>query len=207
MCSEIMIIDPGISNLKSITRGFITQGFKVKIAVNPGDIKAAESLVLPGVGAFPKAVQVLKNSGLWNAIIDHVEEGKPLLGVCLGMQLLFTDSEEHGLTRGLGLISGHVVQFPPDRLVPHMGWNEVIQVRKGVLFQDIPDRTDFYFVHSFYTRPDDEDCIMGYTDHNGRFASVVQNGNVYGTQFHPEKSQVYGLTLLRNFAHITEKRV
>lgn len=157
------------------------------------------------MGAFPKAVQVLKSTGLWKAIIDHAEKGKPLLGICLGMQLLFSDSEEHRLTDGLGLIPGHVVQFPPDRIVPHMGWNEVVQGKKSVLFQKIPDRADFYFVHSYYASPDNEDNIIGYSDNGGRFASAVQKENVYGTQFHPEKSQDNGLTLLRNFAYITEK--
>lgn len=201
----ITIIDLGISNIKSITRGFITQGFGVKTAMEAEDVREAESLVLPGVGAFPKAVQVLKSTGLWKAIIDHVNKGKPLLGICLGMQLLFSDSEEHRLTDGLGLIPGHVVQFPPDRIVPHMGWNEVIQGEKSAVFKNIPDRADFYFVHSYYGSPDDEHYITGYADNGGMFASAVQNKNVYGTQFHPEKSQDNGLLLLRNFAYITEK--
>lgn len=201
----IAIIDLGISNIKSITRGFMTQGFRVKTAMKAEDVKEAESLVLPGVGAFPKAVQVLKSTGLWKAIIDHVKKGKPLLGICLGMQLLFSGSEEHRLTDGLGLIPGHVVQFPPDRIVPHMGWNEVVQGEKSAVFKNIPDRADFYFVHSYYASPDDERYITGYSDNGGMFASAVQNKNVYGTQFHPEKSQNNGLLLLKNFAYITEK--
>ncbi|MHC4105690.1 MAG: imidazole glycerol phosphate synthase subunit HisH [Planctomycetota bacterium] len=201
----ITLIDLGISNIKSIVRGFSTQGFKVQIASGPDDIKSSESLVLPGVGAFPKACQALQNSGFWEAVIEHARRGRPLLGVCLGMQLLFTDSEEHGLSSGLDLIDGHVVRFPPDRLVPHMGWNVVSQAGKSPLFKNVPDRADFYFVHSFYARPDKEECVTGYSDHNGRFAASIQNENVFGTQFHPEKSQNNGLTLLRNYASLTEK--
>jgi glutamine amidotransferase len=201
----ITLIDLGISNIKSIVRGFSTQGFQVRVASGPEEIKTADSLVLPGVGAFPRACQALRTSGFWDAALEHAERGRPLLGVCLGMQLLFTDSEEHGLTEGLGLIEGHVVRFPSDRLVPHMGWNVVNQAGRSPLFKGIPDGADFYFVHSFYARPDGEEFVTGYSDHSGRFAASVQKGNVFGTQFHPEKSQNNGLTLLRNFACLTEK--
>ena len=177
----------------------------MQIAAGPEEIKTAKSLVLPGVGAFPKACQALKKNGFWEAAVEHAGRGRPLLGVCLGMQLLFTDSAEHGLTTGLDLIEGHVVRFPPDRLVPHMGWNVVNQAGKCPLFEGIPDKADFYFVHSFYAIPDKEECVTGYSDHNGRFAASVQKDNVFGTQFHPEKSQNNGLRMLRNFASLTEK--
>jgi len=208
----ITIIDLGISNIKSITRGFTTQGFEVKIAKNPLDVKAAKSLVLPGVGAFPKAVEILKVKKVWNAIIDYANSGRPLIGICLGMQLLFTSSEEHGYTEGLNLIKGRVVKFPDDRRVPHMGWNEVMQKRmNGVfnngLFNHIPDSVSFYFVHSYYAVCDNDEDEIGYTDHGGRFISAVQRRNIYGTQFHPEKSQKYGLMLLKNFALITESSI
>jgi len=201
----ITIVDPGISNIKSITRGFTTQGYKINIAIDSEDVRKAKSLVLPGVGAFPKAVQVLKNRRIWDAIIDHANSGKPLFGICLGMQLLFSISNEHGLTEGLNLIKGHVVKFPDTRPVPHMGWNEVIQKGKSPLFNNIPQRKDFYFVHSYYAIVDNAEDKIGCTDHYGMFTSAVQRKNIYGVQFHPEKSQKYGLTLLRNFALITEK--
>lgn len=201
----ITIIDLGISNIKSITRGFITQGFGVKVTADPEDVRKASSLVLPGVGAFPKAMEILRKKGLDQAIREHTAAGKPLAGICLGMQLLFSDSTEHSHTRGLDLLRGHVVRFPMDRPVPHMGWNEVVQKQSSLLFREIPDRADFYFVHSYYAEPENVGSIVGESDHYGRFAAAVQNGVIFGTQFHPEKSQKYGLQLLRNFASITER--
>jgi glutamine amidotransferase len=200
----ITIIDLGISNIKSITRGFMTQGFDVQITSKPEEVARSSSLVLPGVGAFPKAIERLEQMDLFKPVVDHAAKGRPLLGVCLGMQLLFTDSVEHTHTRGLDVVPGHVMRFPDDRPVPHMGWNEVVMKKKNVLFEGIPDRTDFYFVHSFYGSPDSEDDEIAVTDHYGRFTSAVQRENVYGVQFHPEKSQKYGLLLLRNFAMLTE---
>jgi len=203
----ITIIDAGISNIKSIARGFVTQGFEVRVTTDPLDVAKAASLVLPGVGAFPKAVEVLKRNGLWRAVLEHARSGKPLLGVCLGMQLLFGDSDEHGFTEGLALIPGCVRRFPPDRPVPHMGWNAVEVVRESPLFEGIPQRADFYFVHSYYGTPDDPLHEVGACDHGGRFTAAVRRENVFGTQFHPEKSQDQGLRVLRNFAALTETRV
>ena len=197
----ITIIDLGISNIKSIARGFFVQGFGVKIASSPEDIRNAESLVLPGVGAFPKAMEVLDRRGFIEPVLDHARQGKPLFGVCLGMQLLFTESGEHGDTRGLGIIPGRVVRFPPGRQVPHMGWNRVIQ-KGGRLFSGIADGADFYFVHSYIVEPDNCDDVAAETDHDGRFVSAVERENVFGVQFHPEKSQKWGLRLLENFAGI-----
>jgi imidazole glycerol-phosphate synthase subunit HisH len=202
----ITIIDAGISNIKSIVRGFVTQGFEVRVTDDPLDVAKADSLVLPGVGAFPKAVEVLKRNGLWRAVLAHARSGKPLLGVCLGMQLLFGDSDEHGLTEGLGLIPGSVRRFPPDRPVPHMGWNAVEVVRESPLFEGIPQRADFYFVHSYYGTPDDPLHEVGACDHGGRFTAAVRRDNVFGTQFHPEKSQDQGLRVLRNFAALNGTR-
>jgi glutamine amidotransferase len=202
----ITIIDVGISNIKSITRGFVTQGFQVRVTRDPDEVARAESLVLPGVGAFPKAMEMLHGTGLLQAVREHASRGRPLLGVCLGMQLLMTDSEEHGHTAGLDLVPGHVVRFPPDRPVPHMGWNEVTLNGDSVLFRGVPDGSDFYFVHSYYARPDDQGAVAGYSDHFGRFAAVLAFENVFGTQFHPEKSQDRGLKVLENFARLTESK-
>jgi glutamine amidotransferase len=200
----ITVIDLGISNIKSIARGFVTQGFEVIITTSPEVVAEAASLVLPGVGAFPKAVEVLKGKGLWDAILAHAGSGKPLIGICLGMQLLFTDSDEHTLTNGLNLVPGHVRRFPPDRPVPHMGWNEVSISRKSRLFRGVADEAAFYFVHSYYGEPDDPSWEIASSDHGGRFTAAVERGNVFGTQFHPEKSQDNGLAVLRNFALLTE---
>jgi glutamine amidotransferase len=196
----ITIIDLGISNIKSIYRGFSVQGFDVRVVAEPDGLKGAESLVIPGVGAFPRAMEILDRRGLIEPILAHASSGKPLLGVCLGMQLLLTDSVEHGLTKGLGIISGHVVLFPPGRQVPHMGWNSVIQSGDNRLFSGIPEGADFYFVHSYIARPVNGGDVVAETDHDGRFVSAVARGNVFGVQFHPEKSQRPGLHLLRNFA-------
>jgi glutamine amidotransferase len=200
----ITIINIGLSNIKSITRGFATQGYGVRVSRDPEDVRRADSLVLPGVGAFPKAMEVLRDSGLFEAICEHAAAEKPLMGICLGMQLLFTDSSEHHHTDGLGLVPGHVVRFPRDRPVPHMGWNSLSQTRSCRLFEGVPDPSDFYFVHSYYAKPDNPEHVVGNSDHCGRFAAAVQNENIYGTQFHPEKSQTHGLALLRNFARLTE---
>jgi len=201
----ITIIDLGISNIKSITRGFVTQRFQVRITDDPSLVETAESLVLPGVGAFPKAVQILRKKRLLQPVRDHALGNKPLIGICLGMQLLFTDSTEHGFTPGLNLIPGHVVRFPKDRPVPHMGWNEVVQNTPDILFRGITEKADFYFVHSYYVKPGDEQDEIAFSDHCGRFTAAVQRGNVFGVQFHPEKSQRNGLLLLKNFALLTER--
>ena len=201
----ITIIDLGISNIKSITRGFITHGFEVKVTLDPEAVVKTSSLVLPGVGAFPRAMDILKKNNLDEAIHEYVKSGRPLLGVCLGMQLLFSESEEHTLTRGLGIIDGRVVKFPDDRPVPHMGWNEVVQVKESPLFRGIKNRADFYFVHSYYVEVVEPGVEIAYSDHYGRFTAAVQKGNVFGTQFHPEKSQDWGLKLLKNFALLTEE--
>jgi len=197
----ITIIDLGISNIKSITRGFVTQGFQVHITTDPDDVYAADSLVL----AFPKAMELLNTKRLVEKIRKYAHSGRPLIGICLGMQLLFTGSDEYEKTEGLGLIPGHVTRFPLDRPVPHMGWNEVQIVKESILFEGIPDRSDFYFVHSYYAEPDDISDIVGYSDHYGKFTAVVQKGYIFGTQFHPEKSQNLGLKLLNNFARLTER--
>jgi glutamine amidotransferase len=201
----ITIVNIGISNLKSITRGFLTQGFEVQVTADPEVVSRARSLVLPGVGAFPKAMERLHSAGLTDAVRGFAATGRPLLGVCLGMQLLLSDSSEHVHTRGLDLIPGHVERFPRDRPVPHMGWNELISNRPSPLLDGVPGRADFYFVHSYVARPEQEEWVVGYSDHHGKFAAALQRDNVFGTQFHPEKSQDHGLRILRNFADLTER--
>ena len=198
----ITIVNLGISNIKSIARGFSTQGYQVKITDSPDDISSASLLVLPGVGAFPRAMEIIEKKGILKPIKRYALSGRPLLGVCLGMQLLFTESEEHGITKGLDIIKGRVVKFPGDRPVPHMGWNEVIQTKESPIFHGIKNIADFYFVHSYYVEPDNLRNEIAYSDHFGRFTAAVQDKNVFGTQFHPEKSQINGLKLLKNFAEL-----
>ena len=153
------------------------------------------------------AMEILDRRGLVEPILSHAESGRPLLGVCLGMQLLFTDSVEHGLTRGLGIIPGHVVRFPPGRQVPHMGWNSVIQSGDNRLFSGIPEGSDFYFVHSYIARPEHGGDVISETDHGGRFMSTVGRDNIFGVQFHPEKSQRLGMLLLKNYAGLNAERI
>ena len=196
----ITIIDAGISNIKSIARGFVTQGFEVRVTTDPMDVAKAASLVLPGVGAFPKAVEVLKRNGLWRAVLEHARSGKPLLGVCLGMQLLFADSDEHGLTEGLALIPGRVRRFPPDRPVPHMGWNDVTFRQNHPILEGVREGAFFYFVHSYYLRPRSEKEILMITEYGSTFVSAVASEKLTAFQFHPEKSSGDGLRLLENFA-------
>jgi glutamine amidotransferase len=203
--SLVTIIDLGISNIKSITRGFLFQGISVETTSFPEGIRRAESLVLPGVGAFPKAMEILNKRALIEPILDHVGQGRPLLGVCLGMQLLLTDSAEHELTKGLGIIPGHVVRFQEGIQVPHMGWNKVRQLKRSPLFSGIPDGADFYFVHSYIGQVQSSEDEIARTDHYGSFVSAAGRGRVYGVQFHPEKSQRLGLLLLRNFARFSKK--
>lgn len=202
----ITVVNLDISNLKSITRGFVTQGFELEITKDPQSVRDASCLVLPGVGAFPKAVERLRKTGLFEAVHAHAGSGKPLLGVCLGMQLLMSESEEHTRTRGLDLIRGRVRRFPPDRHVPHMGWNELIQCGRSPLLEGVPDGADFYFVHSYFAVPDDPSCVIGRSDYGENFSAAVQADRVFGVQFHPEKSQDYGLRVLRNFACLAGER-
>jgi glutamine amidotransferase len=202
----ITVVDIGISNLKSITRGFAVQGFGVRVTADPGTVRTASCLVLPGVGAFPKAVERLRGTGLFDAVRAYAAGGGPLLGVCLGMQLLMSESEEHARTPGLDLIRGRVRRFPPGRHVPHMGWNELVQARPSFLLEGIPDRADFYFVHSYFAEPEEPACVTGRSDYGGLFAAAVQAGRVFGVQFHPEKSQDRGLRILQNFALLAGER-
>ncbi|MFQ5732486.1 MAG: imidazole glycerol phosphate synthase subunit HisH [Planctomycetaceae bacterium] len=200
----IAIVDYGMGNLRSVQKAFETLGRSAAICGTPENIPSAERLVLPGVGAFRDAVGELTDRGFVRPILDHIAAGKPFLGICLGLQLLFDVSYEDGVWPGLGVLPGEVVRFEsqPDRKVPHIGWNQLDVVGSPPLFDGIPAATHFYFVHSFHARPQDESAIAGRTDHGGPFVSAVACGNLFATQFHPEKSQRYGLKLLENFARL-----
>jgi glutamine amidotransferase len=199
---KIVIVDYGMANLRSVQKGFEKVGHAAEITGDPGRVGGADKLVLPGVGAFRDAIARLREAGLAEPIRDHVRAGKPFLGICLGLQLLFSRSYEDGDHPGLDLFPGEVVRFPdvPGLKVPHMGWNQLRLRRPAPLFRDVPDGASVYFVHSYYARPKSPGLVAAETDYPEPFASAVWHENVLATQFHPEKSQQMGLTMLRNFA-------
>lgn len=192
----IAIIDYGAGNLRSIRRALEANGGDVVITSEPSEIRKADRVVLPGVGNAKAAMERLQAEGISNAVHDAVEQGKPLFGVCLGMQLLFGDQEE-GPTTGLSLIEGQAHKLSSDHKIPHMGWNTVSFIATSPLADTEP--TPFYFVHSYVVHPEDEAVIAGKTEYGESFASVVIRDNVWGTQFHPEKSGSAGLQLLKRW--------
>ncbi len=201
----IGLINYGIGNLGSLKRTFDILDIDNKIIDNPSKISSCTKLVLPGVGNFGKAINILNEDGWSEKIIEHVEENKPLLGICLGMQLLMTVGNEDGQKNGLGLISGEAVSFEnvgKDTRIPHVGWNSLIDIdKKSRLLSGILDNTDFYFVHSFFVKPN-ENSTIAYTEYGIKFCSALESNNVYGTQFHPEKSSKAGRKILENFSNL-----
>ncbi len=216
MKKTVAVVDYGMGNLRSVSQAVMHvargSGVDVIVSSKPEDVFAADRVVLPGQGAMPDCMRELRESGLQEAVL-HAAANKPLLGVCVGMQMLLSRSEEGppGIgTEGLGLIEGEVIRFQlegriqPDGSrykVPQMGWNRVLQVRQHALWQGVPDDAYFYFVHSFYARPSDRHHSAGETDYGSRFTSALARDNIFATQFHPEKSAEHGLALYRNFLH------
>ncbi len=194
----IAIVNYGVGNLASVEKAIKKLGFSAEITASPEEIARAERLIFPGVGAFGAAIQNLQTTGLLTVLQKSVEKGTPLLGICLGHQLLFTDSEEHGFFRGLNWIPGHVKRFPATVRIPHMGWNRVDFTQPSPLFTGIPSGTFFYFANSYYSETDATHGLAT-TEYGLVFSSVAKNRNVIGVQFHPEKSQDAGLQLLENF--------
>jgi glutamine amidotransferase len=195
----VAIVDYGVGNLRSVRRGLEHAGATVEVTGDPARIVAAGGVVLPGVGAFAPAVGRLRDTGLDDVLVELARAGRPLLGVCLGYQLLFELSYEDGRHPGLGLLPGPVRRLPPVNKVPHMGWNRVRQVRPDVLFEGIADRDWFYFVHSYYPELKIGSEVVGTADYGRTLAVVARRGSVAGTQFHPEKSGAAGLRLYANF--------
>ncbi len=195
----LVIIDYGMGNLASVRNAFVFLGIEVKISSSKDDIKNANGLVLPGVGAFEDAMKNLKKLNLDKAIIDYVNRGRPFLGICLGMQLLFEKSYENGEFDGLGILKGKVVRFNVDFPVPHMGWNSVSVLKDGWPFTGIKEESYFYFDHSYYVLPEDKNIIGLGCNYGVDFPAAVWKDNVLGFQFHPEKSYKKGLRLLKNF--------
>jgi glutamine amidotransferase len=203
--ARVAIIDYGVGNLRSVEKAFAATGCEAALTDDERVLREAEKLVLPGVGAFGACMRQLTERGFDELVRERVRAGVPLLGVCVGMQMLFAESEEFGMTGGLGLLRGRVRRFTSDLLVPQVGWNQVRVRREHPLLADLEESAFFYFVHSYYCDPADEDVVLGETDYGGLYASVVGQGNVYGVQFHPEKSQAAGLRLLKNFATETQR--
>lgn len=202
----IGLIDYNMGNLQSVSNAFEKLGVSVKIIQKAEEIAACDKIILPGVGAFKDAMQCLKEREMDEAIRDFATSHKPLLGICLGMQLLFESSVEFGKSVGLGLIEGEIVQFDTSRFqsrfkVPHMGWNELFITQKSALFKGMPEAFYLYFVHSFHAQCD-EKYIIGKTMYGYEFPSAVQKNNVYGFQPHPEKSHDNGLKILKNFVEL-----
>jgi glutamine amidotransferase len=198
----IAIVNYGMGNLRSAQMALEHVGASVELTNDHDRIRAAEAVVLPGVGAFPKAMREIRRRGLDELIAERQSAGVPLLGICLGMQLLFESSSELGGDSGLGLLPGTVEPLAaPGLKVPQIGWNEVVWTRTTPLSDGLPDRTAMYHVHSYAPRPADPDIAIGTAEYGEEFVTAVGRGNVYGVQFHPEKSSEHGLHLLRNFVH------
>lgn len=203
----IAIIDYGMGNLRSVQKGFEKMGYAAEVTRDARRIEAAPGVVLPGVGAFGACMEGLAGCGLVDTVYRVVAHGTPLLGICVGMQILFSESVEFGRVQGLGILKGRVIRFDPAALdggkIPHMGWNQLHIRRRVPQLDGIPDGAAVYFVHSFYPVPDDAEIIATTTDYGGtEFVSSVWWRNIFATQFHPEKSQTIGLRLLANFGQL-----
>lgn len=200
----IAIINYEMGNLRSVQKGFEKVGHEATITDSPGEIAAADKVVLPGVGAFQDAIAALRDKQLVDPILAAVRSGKPFLGVCLGLQLLFDVSYEDGEHEGLGVVPGKVLRFdlPREYKVPHMGWNQAKQKQQSPLFDGVQDESFFYFVHSYYVAPKDESVVAATCDYGGPFCAAIATGNLFAAQFHPEKSQTDGLRVLKNFAEL-----
>jgi len=199
----LVVIDYNVGNVKSVCNAFRYIGCQVELSRDPREIEEAEGLVLPGVAAFGFAVNALGN--LDSLIRDLALAGKPLLGICVGYQMLFDESCEYGIHKGLGLVGGKVVPVPPGRVVPHMGWNKVELPSDMALFAGLERAKHFYFANSFYADVTDKQAKIAYTDYGFKMPVSIQKGSIFGTQFHPEKSSNQGLQVLRNFAIIAEE--
>jgi len=200
----IAIIDYQMGNLRSVQKGFEKVGYEAVITSDPRDVERAEKVVLPGVGAFGDAMVELRRRDLVSPICEAIEADKPFLGICLGLQLLFDVSFEGGQHEGLGILTGKVVRFdvPEDYKVPHMGWNEAIIRQRAPILEGIEEGTHFYFVHSYYVVPDDSNVVAIEADYHRPFCAMAWRGNMFATQFHPEKSQKHGLRILKNFGEL-----
>lgn len=201
---SIAVIDYGAGNLKSVTKALRHLGFSCQIVSDPSELERFDALILPGVGAFPKCMDALRRHGMDLEIRIQAKLGKPLLGICLGMQMLLDSSTEMGFSRGLGLIPGTVERIPTDLKLPHIGWNNLRILHENPMTKGICDGDFVYFVHSFCARPENREDLSLTTDYGAEVAAMVSKGNVFGCQFHPEKSGEVGLAMLKNFGEISK---
>lgn len=197
--SRVAIIDYGVGNLRSVEKAFAAMGCDAVVSDDEPILRTAERLVLPGVGAFASCMKGLRERGFDSLVHERAAAGTPLMGICVGMQMLFEVSDEFGTTEGLGLLRGSVRRFENDLVVPQVGWNRIQQKQQHRLFEGVADGSFCYFVHSFYCEPRDADLSVGETEYGVKYASVVARDNICGVQFHPEKSQHVGLRMLKNF--------
>jgi len=201
----ITIVDYGAGNLRSVVNAITRLGYQSKITSNPSEVLSAQMIILPGVGAAADTMQNLKALDMVEPIRQFIAEDRPFFGVCIGLQILFTGTEEGGWNDCLNVFPGRVTKFPPGLKIPHMGWNQVKQLGEHPVFAGIPDETNFYFVHSYYVEPDDKSLVAGETEYGIPFCSVIARGNLIGTQFHPEKSGEFGLQMYDNFIKMAQK--
>ncbi|HEY5765615.1 MAG TPA: imidazole glycerol phosphate synthase subunit HisH [Candidatus Deferrimicrobiaceae bacterium] len=212
--AAIGVVDYGMGNLRSVGKALESLGFPVVVSGSPRDLSRCRGIVLPGVGAFRDCMENLRRQRLIPFLSDRLAEGSPFLGICLGLQVLFSESEEFGRYEGLGFVPGKVVRFPRGLSgpspsgkkavlkVPHMGWNRVARAQDHPVLRGIPDGTYFYFVHSYYVVPEDPSVVAGRTSYGVEFAAAVGKGNLLAVQFHPEKSQAAGLAVLESFGRL-----
>ncbi|MFC2122700.1 imidazole glycerol phosphate synthase subunit HisH [Bacteroidota bacterium] len=195
----IAVVDYGAGNLRSVTNAISRLGYGMKITSRPEDVLSAKMVILPGVGAAGDTMRSLKELGMAEPIRRFIAEGRPFLGICIGLQILFTGTEEGGWYECLGVLPGRVKRLPGGLKIPHMGWNQVRQRVSHPVFDGIPDEANFYFVHSYYAEPEDGSLVAGETEYGISFCSMVARGSLVATQFHPEKSGEYGLKMYDNF--------
>ena len=195
----IAIIDYGAGNLRSVANALLKLGYRPKITSNPDELEAAQAVILPGVGAGADTMANLRRLGLVNPICRLIAAGRPFFGICIGLQVLFTGTEEGGWHECLGVVPGRVKRLAAGLKIPHMGWNQVKQRIAHPVFDGIPDEANFYFVHSYHVVPEDKSLVAGETEYGMTMCSVIARGNLVGTQFHPEKSGEVGLKIYGNF--------